>query len=107
MLLERTPMDYLDFASPDEGLAGKMGIDATTKIGAKRARLGPGHGHRARGRGLCRTAAGRDRRARHEGDVLGVAGASGAALALAAAAHLRALGAQSTSWSAPPPNGHC
>ncbi|MFZ1469347.1 MAG: UbiD family decarboxylase [Paracoccaceae bacterium] len=38
MLLERTPMDYLDFASPDEGLAGKMGIDATTKIGAETTR---------------------------------------------------------------------
>ncbi len=38
MLLERTPMDYLDFASPAEGLAGKMGIDATTKIGAETGR---------------------------------------------------------------------
>ncbi|HLS18234.1 MAG TPA: UbiD family decarboxylase, partial [Paracoccaceae bacterium] len=26
MLLERTPMDYLDFASPEPGLAGKIGI---------------------------------------------------------------------------------
>jgi len=38
MVLERTPMDYLDFASPVEGLAGKMGIDATTKIGAETGR---------------------------------------------------------------------
>jgi 4-hydroxy-3-polyprenylbenzoate decarboxylase len=38
MMLERTPMDYLDFASPEEGLAGKMGIDATTKIGAETTR---------------------------------------------------------------------
>lgn len=38
MLLERTPMDYLDFASPLEGLAGKIGIDATTKIGAETTR---------------------------------------------------------------------
>ena len=38
MLLESTPMDYLDFASPAEGLAGKMGIDATTKIGAETGR---------------------------------------------------------------------
>ena len=38
MVLERTPMDYLDFASPDEGLAGKLGIDATTKIGAETRR---------------------------------------------------------------------
>ncbi len=38
MTLDRTPMDYLDFASPVEGLAGKMGIDATTKIGSETAR---------------------------------------------------------------------
>lgn len=38
MVLERTPMDYLDFASPLEGLAGKLGIDATTKIGAETSR---------------------------------------------------------------------
>lgn len=38
MMLDRTPMDYLDFASPLEGLAGKVGIDATTKIGAETGR---------------------------------------------------------------------
>lgn len=38
LMLDRTPMDYLDFASPLEGLAGKMGIDATTKIGAETGR---------------------------------------------------------------------
>ncbi|SDO96436.1 4-hydroxy-3-polyprenylbenzoate decarboxylase [Lutimaribacter pacificus] len=38
MLLEKTPMDYLDFASPEPGLAGKLGIDATTKIGAETTR---------------------------------------------------------------------
>ncbi|MBD9527459.1 UbiD family decarboxylase [Paracoccus sp. PAR01] len=38
MLLDRTPMDYLDFASPLEGLAGKIGIDATTKIGSETTR---------------------------------------------------------------------
>ncbi len=38
MVLDNTPMDYLDFASPREGLAGKLGIDATTKIGAETAR---------------------------------------------------------------------
>lgn len=38
MILERTPMDYLDFASPDAGLAGKIGIDATNKIGAETTR---------------------------------------------------------------------
>ena len=35
MLLSHTPMDYLDFASPVEGLGGKMGIDATHKIGSE------------------------------------------------------------------------
>ena len=38
MMLENTPMDYLDFASPQPGLAGKMGIDATTKIGSETTR---------------------------------------------------------------------
>lgn len=38
MMLENTPMDYLDFASPEPGLAGKIGIDATTKIGAETTR---------------------------------------------------------------------
>ena len=38
MVLESTPMDYLDFASPREGLAGKIGIDATNKIGAETTR---------------------------------------------------------------------
>ncbi len=38
MLLENTPMDYLDFASPQPGLAGKMGLDATTKIGSETQR---------------------------------------------------------------------
>ena len=54
MLLDGTPMDYLDFASPHEGLAGKMGIDATTKIGAETVRdwgqvmaLDPAHVARA------------------------------------------------------------
>ena len=54
MLIDRTPMDYLDFASPAEGLAGKIGIDATTKIGAettrewgREMRLDPAHEARA------------------------------------------------------------
>ncbi len=38
MLLDQTPMDYLDFASPAAGLAGKMGIDATNKLGAETSR---------------------------------------------------------------------
>ncbi|MEX2201564.1 MAG: UbiD family decarboxylase [Dongiaceae bacterium] len=32
VLIENTPIDYLDFASPESGLGGKMGLDATTKI---------------------------------------------------------------------------
>ncbi|MDD7972321.1 UbiD family decarboxylase [Roseinatronobacter alkalisoli] len=54
MVLERTPMDYLDFAAPLEGLAGKLGVDATTKIGAETTRdwgqvmaLDPAHEARA------------------------------------------------------------
>lgn len=31
VLVENTPIDYLDFASPVSGLGGKMGIDATNK----------------------------------------------------------------------------
>jgi 4-hydroxy-3-polyprenylbenzoate decarboxylase len=31
-LVENTPIDYLDFASPESGLGGKMGLDATTKL---------------------------------------------------------------------------
>ena len=30
-LVEQTPIDYLDFASPVAGLGSKMGIDATNK----------------------------------------------------------------------------
>jgi len=30
-LVDQTPIDYLDFASPVSGLGGKMGLDATTK----------------------------------------------------------------------------
>lgn len=37
-IMERTPMDYLDFASPQAGLGGKLGIDATTKIGTETGR---------------------------------------------------------------------
>jgi 4-hydroxy-3-polyprenylbenzoate decarboxylase len=31
-ILENTPIDYLDFASPESGLGAKMGFDATNKI---------------------------------------------------------------------------
>ncbi len=30
-LVENTPIDYLDFASPESGLGGKIGLDATNK----------------------------------------------------------------------------
>ncbi len=42
MLVENTPIDYLDFASPEPSLGGKMGLDATNKI--------PPETHRAWGR---------------------------------------------------------
>ncbi len=32
-LIENTPIDYLDFASPQSGLGSKMGLDATSKAG--------------------------------------------------------------------------
>jgi len=32
MFVEDTPIDYLDFSSPKEGLGSKLGIDATNKI---------------------------------------------------------------------------
>jgi 4-hydroxy-3-polyprenylbenzoate decarboxylase len=31
-LVENTPIDYLDFASPVSGLGSKMGMDATNKL---------------------------------------------------------------------------
>ncbi len=42
VLVDRTPIDYLDFASPVSGLGGKMGLDATNK--------GPGETEREWGR---------------------------------------------------------
>lgn len=38
MTVDRTPIDHLDFASPQEGLGGKLGIDATRKIGSETSR---------------------------------------------------------------------
>jgi 4-hydroxy-3-polyprenylbenzoate decarboxylase len=32
VILENTPIDYLDFASPVAGLGGKLGFDATNKL---------------------------------------------------------------------------
>ncbi|MFN3565553.1 MAG: 4-hydroxy-3-polyprenylbenzoate decarboxylase [Burkholderiaceae bacterium] len=49
VLVENTPIDYLDFASPVSGLGGKMGIDATNKM--------PGETARAWGRPIAMDAA--------------------------------------------------
>lgn len=38
VVLENTPVDYLDFASPLAGLGGKVGFDATDKIGVETVR---------------------------------------------------------------------
>jgi len=31
-VIKGTPIDYLDFASPESGLGGKIGLDATDKL---------------------------------------------------------------------------
>ena len=38
-VIENTPIDYLDFASPVAGLGSKMGFDATTKLDGESDRL--------------------------------------------------------------------
>jgi len=38
VMVENTPIDYLDFASPISGLGSKMGIDATNKISGETQR---------------------------------------------------------------------
>ncbi|MEP7282470.1 MAG: UbiD family decarboxylase [Rubrivivax sp.] len=52
-LVDHTPIDYLDFASPTSGLGGKMGLDATNKW--------PGETSREWGRALTMDAAVRTR----------------------------------------------
>ncbi len=37
-VIERTPIDYLDFASPESGLGGKIGLDATNKMAPETSR---------------------------------------------------------------------
>ena len=37
-VIENTPIDYLDFASPVEGLGSKIGLDATTKLAGETTR---------------------------------------------------------------------
>jgi 4-hydroxy-3-polyprenylbenzoate decarboxylase len=39
VVVKDTPVDYLDFSSPQEGLGGKLGIDATTKISPETKRI--------------------------------------------------------------------
>jgi len=48
MMVENTPIDYLDFASPVAGLGSKMGLDATNKW--------PGETQREWGRPIAMTA---------------------------------------------------
>lgn len=38
VVIPDTPVDYLDFASAESGLGGKLGLDATTKIGPETRR---------------------------------------------------------------------
>jgi 4-hydroxy-3-polyprenylbenzoate decarboxylase len=38
VVVENTPIDYLDFASPVSGLGSKLGIDATNKLPGETAR---------------------------------------------------------------------
>ena len=49
VLVDNTPIDYLDFASPESGLGSKMGLDATNKW--------PGETHREWGRPIVMDAA--------------------------------------------------
>jgi 4-hydroxy-3-polyprenylbenzoate decarboxylase len=53
LIVENTPIDYLDFASPVAGLGSKMGIDATNKW--------PGETTREWGRGIVMDAAVKER----------------------------------------------
>ena len=41
-LIENTPIDYLDFASPESGLGGKIGLDATNKCRPRPSANGAG-----------------------------------------------------------------
>jgi len=38
LIVDNTPIDYLDFASPVAGLGSKMGLDATNKLPAETSR---------------------------------------------------------------------
>ena len=52
-LVENTPIDYLDFASPVSGLGSKLGLDATSKW--------PGETSRQWGRPISMSAEVKDR----------------------------------------------
>lgn len=61
LLMDGTPMDHLDFSAPRMGLAGKIGLDATTKIGAETGRgwaeiIRPDPSHAARAEAVLRAA---------------------------------------------------
>jgi len=62
-IVENTPVDYLDFASPSSGLGSKMGIDATNKW--------PGESHRDWGRPI-RIDEDVERRVEHLYEALGI-----------------------------------
>jgi 4-hydroxy-3-polyprenylbenzoate decarboxylase len=62
-LMEHTPIDYLDFASPVSGLGGKMGLDATNKW--------PGETSREWGRTIRMTPEVEQRMQRIVGELLG------------------------------------
>ena len=53
MLVQNTPIDYLDFASPVSGMGSKMGLDATNKW--------PGETQREWGRTIAMDAKGQQR----------------------------------------------
>jgi 3-polyprenyl-4-hydroxybenzoate decarboxylase len=67
-LVENTPIDYLDFASPVSGLGGKMGLDATNKWPGETAANGAARSappRIARSAGVCVSGAHRSDR-RHQ-----------------------------------------
>lgn len=61
LIVENTPIDYLDFASPISGLGGKMGLDATNKW--------PGETNREWGRTIAMDLAVKERVDRIWGDL--------------------------------------
>jgi len=61
-LVDQTPIDYLDFASPVSGLGGKMGLDATNKW--------PGETQREWGRPITMDSAALERAAEIVNDIM-------------------------------------